>query len=165
MIETSTIPPDSDRLLALRECAILDSPREAEFDRIVFTASQLCNAPIAALVMVDQARLWCKAHVGLHTNQYPRLHSFCDAAIQTDGLLEVTDTAIDTRFTDSEIVRHEQVRAYAGLRILGPRRCAVGVICVMFRQPRQIDARRRHFLKEMSAQVSVLLLARARFYA
>ena len=55
----------SERLTALRAYAILDTPPEMEFDRLVRLAAQLCRTPIAALSLVDEKRQWFKASEGL----------------------------------------------------------------------------------------------------
>ena len=60
------IPADEDeRLSALRELLLLDTPPEERFDRLArFVAEQL-DVPIALLTLVDGQRQWFKARVGI----------------------------------------------------------------------------------------------------
>ena len=53
---------ESSRLRTLRSYAVLDTPPEIEFDRLVKLAAQLCRTPIAALSLVDSTR-WTSSGV------------------------------------------------------------------------------------------------------
>lgn len=52
------------RVAALRAYSILDTPREAVFDDLARLAASVCSATTAAIVFVDDERVWCKASVG-----------------------------------------------------------------------------------------------------
>lgn len=52
------------RIAALRAYGILDTPREAVFDDIARLAASVCSAPMAAIALVDEGRVWCKANAG-----------------------------------------------------------------------------------------------------
>jgi len=71
------IPADEDeRLSALRELLLLDTPPEERFDRLArFVAEQL-DVPIALLTLVDGQRQWFKARVGIDATETPRDISF-----------------------------------------------------------------------------------------
>ena len=56
---------EQDRLRALRELAVLDTPREERFDRVVRLARSLFDVPMVAVSLVDQDRQLVKASVGL----------------------------------------------------------------------------------------------------
>jgi hypothetical protein len=51
---------DADRLKALREYQILDTPSEPDFDDIAQLAAQICDTPIALVTLIDQDRQWFK---------------------------------------------------------------------------------------------------------
>ena len=51
--------------------------------RVVDTAADLFDAPIAALAIVDHDRQWFAASVGLDVTETPRAVSFCAHAIHT----------------------------------------------------------------------------------
>ena len=80
------------RLKALRLTRLLDTPPEADFDRIVRLASTLCDTPIALVTLVDRDRQWFKANHGLpEVTQTDRKVAFCAHAILEDGVLMVSD--------------------------------------------------------------------------
>jgi GAF domain-containing protein len=73
---------DAERLRALRELLILDTPPEERFDRIVAFAAEEFDMPIALISLVDAQRQWFKARVGLDACETSREISFCGHAIQ-----------------------------------------------------------------------------------
>ena len=54
-------PNEIARLQALHDLRVLESPVDDRFDEIVRLAAQLCDAPMAAITLVDGDRLWAKA--------------------------------------------------------------------------------------------------------
>ena len=53
------------RLKALHDLAILDTPREQNFDDIAQVAMQVCDVPIAVVSLVDKDRQWFKSCLGV----------------------------------------------------------------------------------------------------
>ena len=84
------IPANEDeRLKALRDLLILDTPPEERFDRIVQFARDEFDVPIALLSLVDGDRQWFKARVGLDAEETARDISFCGHAIQQLSLIHI----------------------------------------------------------------------------
>jgi hypothetical protein len=54
---------EEERLEALRDYRILDTPDEREYDDLVALAAQICDVPIALISLVDSNRQWFKAKV------------------------------------------------------------------------------------------------------
>jgi len=76
------IPADEEqRLRALRRFAVLDTPEDPHFDRIVELASTVLGVPIALVSLVDRDRQWFLARHGLEAHQTPRTMAFCAHAI------------------------------------------------------------------------------------
>ena len=60
------IPLDErERLLELREFAILDTEPDDDYDRLVQLATVLCGTPRGTLTFVDAGRQWYKSRVGV----------------------------------------------------------------------------------------------------
>ena len=55
------------RLRALNDLGLLNSAPSESFDRITRMASQVFNAPIAAVSLTDMDRQWFKSRVGCGT--------------------------------------------------------------------------------------------------
>ena len=132
---------DVERLHALRALLLLDTPPEERFDRIAAFAASEFDVPMAMVSLVDEDRQWFKAQVGLSICETGRDQSFCGHVILSPATMVVPDTALDPRFADNPLVTGEPfVRFYAGAPLSLPGGHAVGTLCIMDTQPRQMDA-------------------------
>ena len=127
------LPADeAERLAALRGYAILDTPPEENFDRIVRLACRLFSVPIALISLVDENRQWFKARQGLEATETPRDVAFCAHAILEDGVLVVPDATQDQRFADNPLVQGGPgIRFYAGAPLISPTGQRIGTLCLI----------------------------------
>src|ERR1700761_549005 len=135
------IPTDeAQRLQALREMLILDTPPEERFDRVVRFAADEFDMPIVLVSLVDAKRQWFKARVGLDVCETDRESSFCGHAIMQPQILVVDDALADERFHDNPlVVGGPRIRFYAGAPLQLPTGEIIGTLCMIDRQPRQLD--------------------------
>lgn len=132
---------DAERLRALRELLILDTPPEERFDRIVAFAAEEFEVPIALVSLVDEQRQWFKARVGMGVCETSREISFCAHAIVQPDLFEVLDATRDPRFADNPMVVGEPfIRFYLGAPLRLPGGATVGTLCLIDTRPREFDA-------------------------
>jgi GAF domain-containing protein len=154
------LPADeAERLAALREYHVLDTPPEASFDDLTWLASYICQTPMALVTLIDRHRQWFKSRLGIDVAETPRTESICaHAVLKPDRILEVPDAAKDRRFaTMPAIAGGPCVRFYAGAPLVGARGHAVGTICVMDREPRTLTDDQRRALRILAAQAAELL--------
>jgi CheY-like chemotaxis protein len=153
---------ETSRLASLQRHAILDTGSEEDFDTLVREAASLCHAPIALISLVDTHRQWFKAQLGLAVRQTPRAVAFCDHAIVDPlGMLVVSDTHADARFSGNPLVRGEpHVRFYAGMALHDASGMALGTLCVIDHVPRELDAATLAELRALSLRAAGLLRGR-----
>ncbi|MCY0386245.1 response regulator [Robbsia sp. Bb-Pol-6] len=160
----SALLPDDEarRLDALSDLAIVDSAPELAFDDIVLLASQICQAPISVISLVDGERQWFKARVGLIVPQTPRQSAFCAHAIlDPANVMVVEDTLRDPRFRDNPLVLGDPyIRFYAGAPIVTQDGHALGTVCVLDRVARTLDAAQIRALQALARQTAALLQLR-----
>ncbi|MFP2932128.1 ATP-binding protein [Pyxidicoccus sp. 3LG] len=151
------LPPDeSRRLQALRDLCVLDTPGEERFDRIVRTAARMFGVPIALVSLLDEARQWFKARVGLDAAQTPRDVSFCGHAILSQATFVVPDAFKDSRFHDNPLVVGAPfVRFYAGHPVRAPDGSRVGTLCLIDHAPREFTDADRAALADLAAWVEL----------
>lgn len=131
---------EKQRLHALRELLILDTPPEERFDRIAAFAKSEFDVPIALISLVDHDRQWFKSNFGLGACETARDISFCGHAVTMSETLVVQDALKDPRFSDNPMVIGEPyVRSYAGALLRLPYGQVVGTLCIMDRRPRLFD--------------------------
>jgi len=131
---------DQQRLQALRDLLILDTPAEERFDKIVAFAAGEFDMPIALISLVDENRQWFKAKVGLAACETSRDISFCGHALESSDVLIVPDTHEDERFKDNPLVTGAPlIRFYAGAPLVLPSGHVAGTLCLIDQRPRSLD--------------------------
>lgn len=149
---------ESARLHALRHYGIVDTPLEPAFDDLARLARHICDVPIALISFVDRERQWFKAEMGLGRRETPIDQSVCRFAIQARGVFVVPDLLQDARFASNSLVTQPQgVRFYAGARLVTPDGVALGTVCVLDYQPRNLGLPQQEMLDVLARQVMRLL--------
>lgn len=146
------------RLQTLYDYEILDTEFELEFDNLVKLASQICEAPISLISLVEKDRQWFKANTGLDATETSRSVSFCAHAIHQDEIFIVEDASKDERFTNNPLVLGEpHIRFYAGMPLKAPNNQNIGTLCIIDERPRQLTDNQKFALETLSNQVMKLL--------
>ena len=151
---------ETTRLHTLHSLAVLDTAPEERFDRITRVARRLFAVPIALVSLVDAERQWFKSATGLDASQTPRDISFCSHAILQDEIFLIPDASQDVRFSDNPLVTGAPyIRFYAGCPLKGPDGSKVGTLCIIDREPRQLDAEEQDLLRDLADIVEQELAA------
>ncbi len=147
------------RLEALKSLNILDTESEKEFDEITALAAHLCNTEVALISFVDNDRQWFKSKYGMTTCETPREVSFCSHAIlEPHKPLIVKDARKDRRFFDNPLTEIEKlVVFYAGVPLIDKDGFALGTLCVIDSQPKELSPKQLESLKSLANQVMILL--------
>ena len=146
---------EGKRLEALYQYEILNTLPEKEFDELVELASQICNAPISLITLVDKERQWFKARVGLEVNETSRDVSFCAHAIHHSEMMIVRDAMQDERFADNPLVLDQpNIRFYAGMPLINPQGYRLGTLCVIDTEARDLSDMQLNALEVLSKQVT-----------
>lgn len=147
------------RLAALHSFDILDTAPDKGFDDLVAIAAAIFAVPMATVSLIDSERQWFKARIGIAEPETPRECSFCAHAIlEPDVVLVVDDATQDARFVDNPLVTGEPgIRFYAGAPLVTSDGFALGTLCVIDHQPRQIEPSQVEALRALSRQASYLM--------
>ena len=128
---------ESRRLRTLREYRILDTVREAGYDRVTKLVADLFDAPIALVSLVDDCRQWFKSSFGLDVPETSRDISFCQYVIAESEPVMVSDARVDPRFAHNPLVTGEpHIRFYAGVPLRAYNGAILGTLCLIDRKPR-----------------------------
>ena len=156
---------ENGRLEALRRYQILDTAPEVAYDEITELAAQICGCPVAVIGFVDEAQDWKKSKYGLPSNftGLPREISICSTTICAGNLLHVVDLTKDERFRDNATVTGPpHLRFYCGMPLVTPDGYALGTLCVVDFQPREISFEQGETVRRLARQVVTQLELRRR---
>lgn len=142
------------RLAKLQGYHILDTLPDKTYDDIAQLAAYICQTPTALVTLIDANRQWFKAKVGMDTGETPRDIAFCSKTIQQLDTLVVEDASAHPQFCDNVLVTDSPyIRFYAGHPLITPDGYALGALCVIDYQPRQITSQQISALQVLSRQV------------
>jgi GAF domain-containing protein len=142
------------RLAALHQFGIIQTGPEQAYDELARTAATICQTPVALVDFVDQDRVWVKAHVGTDVTDWPRTQSLSAQAILDNDVLIVPDAVADERFAAAApVISGQQIRFYAGMPLVTSAGQAVGTLCVLDFQPRELTRQQVEWLRLLSKEV------------
>jgi adenylate cyclase len=147
---------ETERLAALHALDIIDSAPESAYDEITELAAQICGCPVSYISFIDDDRRWLKARYGLpaEVTDAPRESAVCTTTICGTELLVVPDLKRDPRFENSAMAAMEPpCRFYCGVPLITDEGYALGTLCVIDFEPRQLSFEQAESLRRLSHQV------------
>ena len=156
----------SSRLAALRRLRLLDTPGEANFDRLTRLVGQLIGVPICLVSLVDDRRQFFKSAQGLggpvgEARETPLTHSFCQHVVTSGAPLVVDNAPAHPLVCDNLAIRDLGVKAYLGIPIRSPDGFVVGSFCAIDVQPRVWSPRDVELLTEFTGLLETEIELRA----
>ena len=124
---------DARHLEIVKHYEILDTPPEPSFDRITALAANLFSAPISIISFLDRDRHWFKSHHGLEAT-----HVSWGPGTAIPGI-------------EPQILREFDCGFFVGVPLHSDDGHDAGTLCVIDRQPRQVDEQQIHHLKALAA--------------
>src|SRR5690606_2319712 len=130
------------------------------YDDITALAQAICGTDIALITLVDEHRQWFKSRLGLAATETPREVAFCaHALLRPQEALVAADARNDARFQGNPlVVPVGPVRFYAGAPIVTDDGLALGTVCVIDGESRQLETSQIDALRRLSDLVATLLL-------
>jgi len=142
---------EADRLGELHRRKILDTAADRVFDQLASLAANIFQVPIALVTFVDSDRVWFKSNVGITAAEVPREITICNHTIRQSKVLVVNDALKDERFLCSPLITGEpHVRFYAAAPILTEEGYALGVVCIVDREPRTFSPSQLEVLQSLA---------------
>lgn len=143
---------EAERIKAIQELGILDTPISPIFERITRITKQIFDVPIVAISIIDTERQWFKSTQGMNVCQNDLNSSFCAHAILQNDIFIIPDSLNDKRFADNPCVTSEPfVRFYAGCPIGTEDGYNLGTLCIIDSKPREFTDQQLQSLKDMAA--------------
>ncbi|MGB3800052.1 MAG: GAF domain-containing sensor histidine kinase [Lewinella sp.] len=148
---------EQERLTELYRYNLLDTLPEDDLDDLTYLATQICGTKVSLISLIDQDRQWLKSQVGwdLGTNETSRDVAFCSNTIlEPRQPLIVRDARSDVRFRDNPLVTDDpNIVFYAGVPLVTERGYALGSLCVIDHEPRDLNEEQLKSLNKLAHQV------------
>ena len=158
---SSILDVEKDRIAALYQLQVLDTPPEEDFDDIVALACQICETPVSTIAFEDKDRFWFKAKYGIDITETPRKGAICSLNTEQDEIFVINDCQADDRLSNNELITGKGgVRFFAGVQLISEGGYSLGYLCVMDRTTRILTQRQISGLQKLAKQVTMLLKLR-----
>lgn len=147
------------RLAALKRSALLDSPVEAAFDRLTALASQILNAPVSLVSLVETERQFFKSMHGLgepwaSQRETPIQYSFCQHVVTRGEPLVINDARENDLVKDNPSITELNVISYLGIPLTSADGWHLGSFCVIDNKPREWSGQEVETMKALAASVT-----------
>ena len=142
---------EAERLNALRQYQILDTPPEPAFDRIAEMAASFFHVPMAGVSLVDEDRVWFKSRVGTNVHQTARDAGLCSSAMLAQGVYHLSDAAHDQRALRHAFVADLGIRFYAAAPLRNHEGFNLGTVWVLDQKPRELASSEAETLRMLAA--------------
>lgn len=157
---------DPQRLEALRQLSLLDSPAEPAFDRLTRLATRILNAPTGLVSLLDIDRQFFKSAVGLSEpwasrRETPLSHSFCQYTVASREPLIFEDATQHDLVRENLAIPDLGVMSYADIPLMTPTGDALGTFCVIDTVTRAWQDDEIEILKDLAASVMTEIALRA----
>lgn len=138
------------RLAALRDFQVLDTPPQKLYDDITELAANICDMPMGLISLIDADRQWFKSRHCVTLTETPRSEAICAHTIMdSKRVFVVRNAPQDPRFSDFPLVSSGVIRFYAGAPITTSDGHVLGALCVL-------DSRQRELLPQQERQLQNL---------
>lgn len=132
--------PEAARLAAVRDYNLLDSPPDADFDRITALAARIFDVPVAVISIVDENRVWLKSRHGIDVSEVDRARGLGATGSLHDQTLIIEDIATDPRTAQLPGSSTESpYRFYAGVPLITTGGHNLGSLAITDSRPRSMS--------------------------
>ena len=144
---------EKKRLEALHRYHVLDAGPLKPLDDLVMLTAQISGAPVAVINFIDHERQWFKARVGMPLTGIPRSVGPCSRTLTHDDLFIIPDMQADKVFAEDPVMKEHKIGFYAGMPLLTPDAYAIGTLCVLDFQPRELSTEQQEAMRALARQV------------
>lgn len=146
-----TLLNDPERLKAVEESGLMDSPPDEALERLNLLAAKILKAPISIFTIMNNDRQYYKSTFGLPPEvgsgtSFPMEATICQYALQEDHLA-IEDTKNHPAFADNGPIQQFQIGGYLGVPVTTKAGHVFGTVCVFDVVPKQWSADELESLK------------------
>lgn len=146
------------RLNAVNRFKHLDAGIKNDIDQLVDMIADICQTPVALVTLLDKDTQWFKSAKGTDVASTPRGMSFCNNTIKQTQLVIIPDILADAEHCTNPLATGDpHVRFYAGAPLITQDGFAVGSLCVVDMEPRELTDHQKKSITILARQVANLM--------
>lgn len=148
---------DPNRLQAIRDTGLMDTPQEEAFDRLARLAAELLDVPLTIMSLVDADRQFFKADFGLpspfrETRQLPIDASLCRYTLEGEPIVS-SNAPADPFLKFHPSTGPWGIVALIVLPLINPEGHVLGTFCCIQPQVREWTQRDHTVMRELTASI------------
>ena len=162
---TAEAVADPERVAALHDVGLLDTPPELPFDRLTALARRTLGVPVVLMSLVDIDRQFFKSAQGLkepwaRRRETPLSHSFCQQVVGSGDAFVIEDAREHPLVCNNPAIAELDVVAYLGVPLLAPSGHVLGSLCAIDNRPRSWTPQEVADLTDFAAVAAIEVAAR-----
>lgn len=135
------------RQIPLNDFSVFDFLSQKEYDSFTQLACNLSNKPVAQINFVDTGHQIIKSSKGAGGGGSSLSDTFCHITIQSNGILEIKDTLLDTRVSELSCVKSKsRIRFYAGVPLISKDGSIIGALSLTDTVPGELNNQQKDSL-------------------
>lgn len=155
---TNPISPEDEeqRLKALYSYDILGDGLANELDNLVKLAAQIANVPMAYVAFVDRDHIILRSAIGISPEykKIPREMAICQHTMMYDHIFVVPDVQLEPEFANNPKYAYvDNIRFYASAPLKDAEGFALGCLCLLDYEPRNLKENQFEALETLAVQV------------
>lgn len=150
------------RIEKLKSYELMGLGKDPELDVFAQAACLITDCPAALIGMMEQETQRIQSCVGIALETVDRNNTLCQYTIMRKEVVIIEDTFEDVRSSSNPLIREGNIRFYAGVPLLDDDGDALGTICVIDFQPKQLSEKQVNSLAELGKAVTKILLGKHR---
>lgn len=156
-----------ERLHALEESGLMDTPPEEVFDRLTRLTARFLNAPVCLLSIVSDSRQFFKSAFGLEgelavQRGTPACDSVCQCVVKEGAQLMISDTRTSPLLKERDMIVNAGMISYMGYPVMTPDGFILGSFCVIDHKERIWEKDEIELIREFARTVNSEIGARIR---
>ncbi len=154
---------DINRIKALLEYAVIDTPPDEYYDTLNNLVSTICNTTISLITFIDDERQWYKSKIGMDLDEVPVEDSICQYSLHENDIMEISDTLQDQRLVNNPHVQVENgIRFYVSIPLRSEKGYVIGSVCAADFKPQHLNELQKQSLRDVAKMVMIHLEAKKR---